>query len=77
MTLFVVVVIAFACLCTAHVAVVAGLVTRPPRWRGLLAFFVPPSAPFFAYAAGLRGRAVLWCVTFVLYAVALVLAWRA
>jgi hypothetical protein len=68
------VVLAFAALITAHVAIVAGLVARPPRWRALVAFALPPAALFWAWNERMRVRACVWVGALVLYAVARVLA---
>ena len=51
----------------AHVTLVIGLLRRKPWWRGLLALFVPPLAPFWGYEAQLRGRVTLWVVTLAVY----------
>ena len=65
---------AFALLVTVHVALAAGLGARQPRWRGPVAFLVPPLAPYWGYAAGMRRRAVLWLLGLGLYVVARVFA---
>jgi hypothetical protein len=54
-------VLAFATLVTVHVAIVLGLLWRDPRWRALVAFLVPPLAPYWA----LRGA--VWIGSVVLY----------
>jgi hypothetical protein len=51
---------AFAALATAHVALVAGLATRKPAWRGLVALAIPPLAPYWGARSGLHKRVVLW-----------------
>jgi hypothetical protein len=69
-----VVVLAFALLVTAHLAIAVGLVTKTPRWRALVALVVPPLAPYWAWREHMRVRAGIWAAGLVLYAVARVLA---
>ncbi len=64
----------FATAFTTHVAIVAGLARRSPRWRAAAAFVVPPLAPFWAFSERMRVRAVLWCASLAVYLVALFLA---
>lgn len=58
----------FGLLVTAHVALVAGLFLRSPRWRGLVALLVPPLAPYWGWEEQMRVRAGLWALGFALYA---------
>ena len=58
----------------AHVTLVIGLLRREPRWRGLVAFFVPPLAPYWGYEARLRKRVTLWIATLAVYLVSAVAA---
>jgi len=51
----------------AHVTLVIGLLRRDPWWHGLLAFVIPPLAPYWGYEARLRGRVTLWLATFAVY----------
>jgi hypothetical protein len=60
---------AFALLVTAHVTIALGLVRRVPRWRGLVAFVLPPLAPYLAARAQMRVRATAWMCALVVYAV--------
>lgn len=69
-------VVLFAASVTAHVAIVAGLAMRPPRWRAAAAFVLPVLAPWFAFSERMRVRAVLWCVSVVLYGIALALSMK-
>jgi hypothetical protein len=69
-----VVVLAFAVAVTDHVAIVAGLAARRPRWHAPLALVIVPLAPFWAYRAGMRARAAIWVVAALTYATALALA---
>lgn len=66
--------LAFAWLVTTHVAIAFGLARRRPRWRALVAFAVPPFAPYWAWREHMRTRAGLWMGGVVVYLVALVLA---
>jgi hypothetical protein len=61
---------AFAALVTAHVTLALGLLRRRPRWRGPVAFVVAPLAPIWGWAAGMRGRSVVWLAAAAVYAVA-------
>jgi hypothetical protein len=65
---------ALAAWVTVHVALAVGLLRRPPRWRGVVAFFVAPVAPFLGFAAKLRVRSVMWLAFAIAYAL---LRWRA
>lgn len=67
---------AFACLVTVHVSIAWGLAWRRPRWRALSALLVVPLAPWLAFRARLRARAVAWLVSAIAYGVALALARR-
>lgn len=60
-------VLAFAALVTAHVALVAGLAARPPRWRALAALVVVPLAPFWGRAERLHVRTLTWLVSAAAY----------
>jgi hypothetical protein len=65
---------AFATLVTAHVTLAIGLARRTPRWRAPVALVVPPLAPLWGWAAGMRARAIVWLAAVVLYAIATALA---
>lgn len=67
--------LAFAVLVTVHVAIVAGLLGRRPRWRAPAALVVAPLAPYWAWTT-MRKRAVLWVGSAVAYAVLRVIASR-
>ena len=54
---------------TAHVTTLVGLAGRKPRWPALVAFFLPPTAPFFAARAGMWVRAALGIIGLVGYAI--------
>jgi hypothetical protein len=67
-------VLAFALLVTAHVAIIAGLARRErPRSRALLALIVVPLAPYWGARDRMFARVIAWC----LGAVAYVAAWIA
>jgi hypothetical protein len=70
------VIVGFAWLVTMHVVLTFGLARRTPRWRALVAFAVPPLAPYFAWREHMRTRVWLWIVGIVVYLVALTLALR-
>lgn len=63
-------VVAFAMLVTAHVALVWGLAFRPPRWRALASLVVPFLAPFFGLKEKMRVRAWLWIACVAIYTIA-------
>ena len=68
-------VLGFATLVTAHVALVARLMLRErPRWRGLVALVVPPLAVLWGFRAGWRKTATVWLVAVVVWVVALIAA---
>ena len=56
-------------LLTAHVVIVAGLITRSPRWPALVALVAPPVAPILAHRAGLHVRAYVWAFAAIAYVV--------
>jgi hypothetical protein len=67
-------VFAFATLCTVHVAIVWSLLKQHPRWRALVAFVVPPLAPYWALRAGMVVRGGIWIGSIILYTTLLGLA---
>lgn len=66
--LLVAIVCVFAALVTVHLAIVVSLGARRPRRRAAIALFVIPLAPYWAWAAGLRARAVAWLLLVGAYA---------
>jgi hypothetical protein len=68
------VVVAFATLCTVHVAIVVSLLRQHPRWRALVAFVVPPLAPYWALRTGMVIRGGIWIGSVILYTTLLGLA---
>lgn len=67
-------VVSFAALVTAHVALAVGLTLARPRWRGPLALLVPPLAPYWGMEAGMKRRAAAWVTALAVYALARILA---
>jgi hypothetical protein len=67
-------VVAFAGLVTAHVALVAGLAARRPWWRALVALPVAPLAPYWGARAGMHKRWVAWMACAIAYVVLRLLA---
>ena len=74
MIVVVAVVLAFAFLVTAHLAIVVGLVAKTPKWRALVALVFAPLAPYWAWREHMRVRAGLWAAGLVVYVIALILA---
>lgn len=66
--------LAFAVMVTAHVAIAVGLARRSPRWRAPVAFLLPPLAPYWAWQGQMKVRAGIWAGALVVYAVAIVMA---
>jgi len=64
----------FGLLVTVHVYLAAALAREVPLWRALLAFVVPPLAPYFAWAARRRVLMVTWVAALVAYAATLAAA---
>jgi hypothetical protein len=54
------IVVSFAALVTAHVALCAALAARAPWWRGALSLVVPILAPVWGFREGMRRRAFGW-----------------
>jgi len=68
--------VAFATLVTAHVALVAGLAGRLPRWRAAVALVAPPLAPYWGYRARMGARAAIWVASAAAYTVLRLVAGR-
>ena len=63
--------LSFATLLTTHIAIAVRLIVRVrPRYRGVLALFVPPLAPVWAYAQTWRAMCWIWVAAVVAYAAA-------
>jgi len=61
--------VAFAGFVTAHAMIAVGLFARV-KWQAVVAALVIPSAPYFAWRAKMRVRAVAWGVFALAYFVA-------
>lgn len=73
--LLAVLLLAFATWVTVHIAISVRLVLAgPPRHRGLLALFLPPLAPWWAWERRWRVSSALWVSAVVVYAVVRALA---
>ncbi len=68
--------LAFAFAVTLHVVIAFALARHRPRWRGLVAFVVPPLAPYWAWREQMRTRAALWIGAVLVYLAMLLLATR-
>lgn len=64
-------VIAFATLVTAHVAILFGLARLHRPLEALGALVLPPLALYWAFARGMGARAVVWLASATLYVAAL------
>ncbi|HEY8090371.1 MAG TPA: hypothetical protein VIF09_21065 [Polyangiaceae bacterium] len=62
-------VVAFATLVTVHITLAMGLTRRLPRWRGVVALFVAPLAPWWGWKARMRLRAACWIMAALVYGV--------
>ena len=56
---------------TAHVALVAGLARRSPRWRAAVALVVPPLAVVWGNQEKFRTWCAVWLAALALYVVTL------
>jgi len=52
-------------LLASHVALSYGLAQLGPWHRGLVAFLVPPLAPFWGYSGKLHTRSLFWIVSLI------------
>jgi hypothetical protein len=71
------VVVAFAALVTAHVALAVGLARRRSAWHALVALVLVPLAPWWGWKARMHARGVIWVAAAVAYAAALAMSLRA
>ncbi len=75
--IFTLLVLAFAVLVTVHFALSIRLALKAkPRWRGVLAFFLPPLAPIWAMREGWYKTGGIWIAAFVLYLITRIVAER-
>jgi hypothetical protein len=70
----IVAIVSCALLITAQISIIAALAVRPPRWRAIVVIAFPPLAPYWAFHEKLRGRAITWLLSAVVYVVARILA---
>lgn len=70
------VVLSFAVLVVAHLALVVGLAARRPRWRALAALVIIPLAPYWGRAERMHARVVVWIASALAYGGSLWLASR-
>ena len=61
--------VGFAVLVTAHLALVVGLLQIAPRCHALVALIVPPLAPIWGGRARMGIRTAFWVAGAVLYAI--------
>ncbi|HEV8551558.1 MAG TPA: hypothetical protein VGQ57_21065 [Polyangiaceae bacterium] len=66
--------LSLALLVTAHVALVAALAVRRPRWHAALALVVPPLAVFWGREQKLNVWCAVWLAALVLYGATFALA---
>lgn len=51
----------------AHGALLVRLALHKPRWRALIAFAVPPLAPYWGWRQGMRTLVYVWGAALALY----------
>ena len=57
----------------AHLGLLVGIAKRDPRrWRALVAFMIPPLAPYWGWQLGLTRRTHVWLGALAVYAIALI-----
>ena len=61
-------------LLASHVALSVGLAVLGPWQRGVIAFVVPPLAPFWGYHGKLHTRSLLWIISLVTHVACLTAA---
>ncbi len=64
----------FGALLASHVALSFGLGRKGPWHRGLVAFVVPPLAPFWGYHGKLHARSLAWIVALSIHLLCLMAA---
>ena len=62
LALIITLVISAGVLLSTHVALSVGLARLGPWHRGLVAFLVPPLAPFWGYHGKLHRRSLVWII---------------
>ena len=61
--------VALVAFALAHIALVVGLARQRLWGRAVLAFAVPPLAPWWGWSAGMRGPTIAWGAALTLYAI--------
>ena len=57
----------------AHLGLLVGIAKGDPRrWRALVAFLIPPLAPYWGWQLGLTRRTYAWLGALAVYAIALI-----
>jgi hypothetical protein len=60
--------------CGAHLVIAAAFVRRREWKHALLAFFVPPLAPWWGWRAGMRRQVYVWSAALAVYALGVAVA---
>lgn len=66
--------VTFGVLVTAHIALLASLAARKPRWHALVGLLIPPLAPFWGWQEHRRFASSCWLLGLFGYALALIAA---
>ena len=66
--------VALAAHVAAHVALLVQLARKGPRYRALVAFVLPPLAPYYGWLSGAGRLSLVWLVALGAYAVGVALA---
>jgi hypothetical protein len=74
LALIIALVISAGVLLSTHVSLSVSLARLGPWHRGLVAFVVPPLAPFWGYHGKLHARSLLWIIAVTVHAVCLTAA---
>lgn len=67
LVLFVCMVLSFAAMMTAHVAIVIGLAGRAPRYHALVAVVLPPLGAFWSFREKRFLRGAGWAIAAIAY----------
>ncbi|HWZ87469.1 MAG TPA: hypothetical protein VNW92_01430 [Polyangiaceae bacterium] len=74
LALIIALVISAGVLLSSHVALSVGLARLGPWHRGLVAFVVPPLAPFWGYHGKLHRRSLVWIIAVIIHVACLTAA---
>ena len=66
LALIIALVVSAGVLLSTHVSLSVGLARLGPWHRGLVAFVVPPLAPFWGYHGKLHTRSLIWIIALVI-----------